>query len=666
MQDISRLAVQLSSSPEDAATAPSPSDWMFLQPAILDQMHDAIIATDPQGIVTGCNRAAAQLYGYTPEELRGKSLSILYPVEDRHRFHEEVIPTILKQGECRGEFRNRTRAGDSIWVHASFSLLRNAEGEPEGIVEFSINVTAQKLGDLAVKRSDEMNRLLEEARGSSAMTRMLVSAVEKAQDVILITEAEPVDLPGPRILYVNPAFERMTGYTAEEVVGQSPRILQGPHTDRAALERIRKALKRWKPVREEVTNYRKDGTEFTVELSIVPIADEKGWYTHWMAIQRDITEQNLLRKRLADGEARLHFLTEAMPQLLWTATPDGTCNFVSQSCADYLGSPASVVYGPGWLEFVHPEDVPRSAVAWSKAVQGKQTFTTEYRLRRNDGQYLWYLHRAVPRLDEHGDVLEWVGSSTDIEQQKRSEEAIRQTEKLAAVGRLASSIAHEINNPVSSVTNLLYLLGDQPSLSRTAREYVKTAQEEIARVGEITMQTLRFHQQSVAPAPTRIAEILDSVLAFHKPRMAACGVQLRREYESTERLRCLAGDIRQAMSNLVGNAVDALKAGGRLRVRLRPSVSWKHRLRPGVRISIADTGHGIEKERMRRIFEPFYTTKGITGTGLGLWITKDLVAQHEGEIGVRSSTRDGHSGTVISVFLPYDARIEVRKSTEAR
>ncbi len=632
------------------------ADWMFLQPSILDQMHDAVIVTDLNGIVTGCNRASSQMYGYATEELVGESLSVLYPREEQHLLQEHVLPTVVATGSCRGEQRSQTRSGESIYAHHSISLLRDGDGQPAGMVMFSMNVTQQKLGDLAIKRQADVERQLRDERADNEMMRLLFTAVKRAPDVFLITEAEPCDLPGPRILYVNDAFEKMTGYTANEVIGRTPRILQGPRTSRAALDRIRKALAAWQPIREEMINYRKDGTAFTVDLSIVPIADPTGWYTHWMAIQRETTEKTRLQEEMALKESRLLFLTESIPQLLWTASKEGNCEFVSQSCARFLGVEASACYGHGWNDFIHPEDRARALQVWKEAIEQQHTFIVEYRLRRHDGEYLWFLHRAVPRLDDAGRAMEWIGSSTDIAQQKRSEEAIRQTEKLAAVGRLASSIAHEINNPLTSVTNLLYLLGSQPSLSKTAREYVHTAQEEIARVTEMTTQTLRFHNQSVSPAPTRMAELMDSILSFYRPRIAASEITVRREYERTEQLTCLAGDIRQALSNIVANAVEATNKGGRLRIRLRPSVSWKYRIQRGVRITIADTGHGIPADALPRIFEPFYTTKGITGTGLGLWITKDLIAKHEGKISIRSSTNPKRHGTVISIHLPFEPK----------
>ena len=632
----------------------SPSDWMFLQPAILDQMHDAIIIMDLDGIVTGCNRAAQETYGYAAEELIGKSAAILHPADDQHLFQEQVVATVRSAGEYRNEVRVHTRSGDTIYVHVSITLLRDGDGNPAGMVGFSINITSRKLGDFALSHVDSVEKELRTERSDNAGMRLLAKAVESATDVVLITEAEPVDQPGPRIVYVNAAFEQMTGYSRAEVIGQTPRILQGPNTDRAALDRIRAALKRWLPVREEMTNYRKDGTEFTVELSVVPLADEAGWYTHWIAIQRDMTEQKRIRERLAHGESRLDFLTETMPQLLWTASGEGNCEFVSRSCAQFLGLTPEQCYGHGWYRAIHPDDLERATAAWLSAVEQQTTFITEYRLRRYDGTYIWYLHRAVPRVTGHGKVSEWIGSSTDIEVQKKSEEAIRQTEKIAAVGRLASSIAHEINNPLSSVTNLLYLISSHSGLDKTVMQYVMTAQEELARVSEITTQTLRFHQQSVSAAPVRLNEILDAVLTYYRPRIKACGIKVTREYQQTEQLICLAADIRQAVGHIVGNAIEASTMGGKLRVRLRPSVTWKLRQRRGLRITIGDSGHGIAKGLLTRIFEPFYTTKGITGTGLGLWITKDLIAKQEGSILVRSSTNARHPGTVVSIFLPFE------------
>jgi len=257
---------------------------MFIQPSMLDQMHDAIITTDMNGIVVGCNRAVSTTYGFLPEELIGQSVSVLYAEVDRHFLLDTVVPAVLDTGSFRGETRNCTRTGDYIYIHLSVALLRDADGKPSGMVGFSVDVTAQKLGDLAMRRTIEVEREFEQHKAASAGMKMLFAAVERAEDVILLTEAEPIREPGPRIVYVNQAFQKMTGYSPQEVIGKTPRILQGPKSDPAALKRIHDALSSWQPIREELINYRKDGTPFWVDLSIFPIADEKGWYMHWMAI----------------------------------------------------------------------------------------------------------------------------------------------------------------------------------------------------------------------------------------------------------------------------------------------------------------------------------------------------------------------------------------------
>ena len=630
-----------------------PADWMFLQPSMLDEMHDAVITTDLNGNVVGCNRAVSTTYGFLPDELIGQNVSVLYAEEDQLLLIDTVLPAVLKTGSFRGELRNRTRTGDYIYIHLSVALLRDAEGQPSGMAGFSVDITAQKLGDLALRRSIEVEREFEQHKAAAAGMRMLFAAVERAQDVILLTEAEPISELGPRIVYVNQAFQKMTGYTSEEVIGKTPRILQGPKSDPAALKRIHDALSSWQPIREELINYRKDGTPFWVDMSIFPIADERGWYTHWMAIQRDTTEQNIVREKLADGESRHRFLTEAIPQLLWTADAGGNCTFVSQSCASFLGMSVNECLNGGWYSCVHPDDLARTQSRWRESVEHGSNFVVEYRLRRHDGQYLWFLHRASPRKDADGRVIEWIGTSTDIALQKHTEQSLRQTEKLAAVGRLAASIAHEINNPLESVTNLLYLLSQNQSLDQDARSFVKTAQDELARVSATATQTLRFHKQSSSASPTRPSELIESVLALYRSRIASAGIHVTSEYERTELLHCRAGELRQALGNVIGNAIDALRRGGSLRIRKRPSYNWTDQTVRGVRITIADNGCGIQPEDRGRLFEPFFTTKGLIGTGLGLWVTKDFICRHNGTISLRSSTKPGASGTTVSIFLPF-------------
>jgi signal transduction histidine kinase len=251
--------------------------------------------------------------------------------------------------------------------------------------------------------------------------------------------------------------------------------------------------------------------------------------------------------------------------------------------------------------------------------------------------------------------VRWVGLIVlDASQRKRGEEALRRTEKLAAIGRLAASIAHEINNPLEAITNLLFLLHNFCQLQDPALNYVVMAEDEARRISEITQQTLRFYRQSTLPARANMSELLDSVLSLFRGRLNSLGIKVERKFDPQMDLFCFAGEVRQVFANLVGNAVDACGGGGRLVVRARRSRDWSDPGRIGVRFTVADTGTGMDPAVRERIFEAFFTTKAETGTGLGLWVSLEIVTRHHGQMRVRSRVAaSGHpSGTVFQFFIP--------------
>jgi two-component system CheB/CheR fusion protein len=246
-------------------------------------------------------------------------------------------------------------------------------------------------------------------------------------------------------------------------------------------------------------------------------------------------------------------------------------------------------------------------------------------------------------------------SLTDMTKRKKIEAALIQAEKLAIASRLAASIAHEINNPLEAITNLLYLAskGDDAT---AAKSYTAQALEEVGRVSHITQQTLKFYRQSTAPSSVQISEILDSLLVLFNGKLLANNISVHRQYREGPPLLCLAGDLRQIFANLILNAIDAMVSGGSLRLRVSASVDWRNRELPGIRTTIADSGIGMNPETLSKIYEPFFTTKNETGTGLGMWVSTQLVERLQGELRVRSTTRPGKSGTTFSLFLPLNHR----------
>jgi signal transduction histidine kinase/HAMP domain-containing protein len=261
--------------------------------------------------------------------------------------------------------------------------------------------------------------------------------------------------------------------------------------------------------------------------------------------------------------------------------------------------------------------------------------------------------------------VRWVGVIVlDASERKRNEEALRKTEKLAATGRLAASISHEINNPLEAITNLLFLLRNFCRLEDPALNYVIMAEHEARRITEITQQTLRFYRQPTQPARANVGELLDSVLSLYQGRLKALNIQVERKFDPDIDLFCFSGELRQVFANLIGNAIDASSEDGRMLVRARRSRSWKNPEHTGVRFALADTGSGMEPAVLERIFEAFFTTKSVTGTGLGLWVSQEIVVKHGGLVHVRSRTPalGTPSGTVFQLFIPDDPNLTAAPS----
>ena len=366
------------------------------------------------------------------------------------------------------------------------------------------------------------------------------------------------------------------------------------------------------------------------------------------ATQRRLYEKELLRAR-KDAEQVSEVVRRSSDAIL-RLNPDGVIQSWNEGAKAIFGWSSDEVLGKP-LTFLFEESTGQQIGQVAELLAGGAAAFKELIGSGKDGSLRELSINLTPHLEAPGTLIAFSAIIRDVTSRKRSERALLQNEKLASVGRLASSIAHEINNPLESVTNLLYLLQSRP-LDPQSLYFVTLAQEELSRVTQIATQTLRFYKQSSNRTALDLALLTDSVLAIYRARLANAGITPIHDNRHASPLFCFDGELRQILINLVANAYDAMKTGGKLTIRTRNMTLWPSG-KPGVRITVADTGTGMDRATLHRVFEPFFTTKGIGGTGLGLWISLELVEKNQGHVKVRSGTHPDRHGTVISLFFPH-------------
>lgn len=302
------------------------------------------------------------------------------------------------------------------------------------------------------------------------------------------------------------------------------------------------------------------------------------------------------------------------------------------------------------LQTVFP--APRQEI--QKALEKQRWWQGNLLQKTRDGAELVIACRKS--LNEEGNAVLEVGR--DITAQTKAEDALRETEKLAAMGRVAGIIAHEINNPLAAITNIFYLLRNHPSLDEEARRCAEMAEQELQRVSHITRQTLSFYRESKQPISILVPELLEDVLGLQERALKMSHITVRKRYLSASLVRGFPVELRQVFLNLIGNAIQAMPDGGTLGVTVREATDFTMNRR-GIVISIVDTGAGIKPEDARHLFQPFFSTKSTKGTGLGLWISKGIIQKYDGRISCRTWRSENSNYTCFRVFLPGSGTADV-------
>jgi PAS domain S-box-containing protein len=384
------------------------------------------------------------------------------------------------------------------------------------------------------------------------------------------------------------------------------------------------------------------------------------------AIERELKEALGRRNKVATeqallaSEARFHRLVEAMPLGLLISESSGKIVYANRAVERMLGySDEEIASGTLTLDSLCSAltTTHNGLLQKTAPIEPFEAVCTTA-----DGQELDALIGTALLNPEAGDQnRRMVAFIADLSLQKKSEEVLRRTEKLAVAGRLAASIAHEINNPLEAITNCLYLAA-QTDLSESSRTYIELAQNELDRVAQITVQTLRFYRGTTRTTEVDVHELIETVFTLLESRLRSLQIEVIRRFRATSTILAQAGEIRQVLANLFGNAIDALPHGGRIELRTASGRDWRTGSR-GISITVADNGTGMGGDTLRHIFEPFFSTKGITGTGLGLWICHEIVAKHHGTLRVRSrlASPNKSGGTIFRLFIPAQSHIPSSK-----
>ncbi len=573
------------------------------------------------------NRAAEEMSGYTAEELSKLNMFDLVHPEHREmvmqravaRFRGDPVPS-------RYEFKAIRKNGTVRWIDYCGSIIAY-EGR-RAFLATGFDITEHRLAQEQLERSEHEARTL----------------LSNLPDVIARYG------PDLRYLYMSPNVERITGIPANEFLGKRHHETGLPAELCEVFDNsLRKIFETGKPDQIDFQTIGSDGKQKYLIGFGVPLLDASGKVEQVLTITHDLTAFHEAEEAVARSEKELRLLTDTLPALVAYVDRDERFLRVNRSFEQWFQKPVSEFVGRTIREvmgpnYTHVEAHLRRALG-GELVQYEAT--NDYADKRRH-----VLITYVPDFDADHQVRGFAALVQDISERRTAEDALRKTEKLAAVGRLAASISHEINNPLESVTNLIFLAKSDPKLPDETRGYLELAERELARVSEIATQTLRFHRQSSRPTQVNLTELIDSVLRLYEGRFNNSQVTIRREYrEETHKVQALEGEIRQVIANLVGNAIDATPPGGVVALRVS-RVPFGNNGDRKVRITIADSGHGISPELRARIFEPFFTTKTSTGTGLGLWVSREIIDKHRGSIRVRSSEKPGRSGTVFNVYLP--------------
>ena len=621
------------------------NEELQLQVGLLQHLPVSAWTLKPDGTPDFVNQVWLEFSGQTLDFVRSHPEAWMTAVHPEDR---ETASRAFWEGVRSGQgfaFETRSlRAQDGTyrWHLNQAVVLRDAEGKVLKFVGTTTDIDDRKRAEDELKRSEARHRVV----------------VETASDAVV-----SIDESGAIIL-ANPATKRIFGYSPEELIGKPLTVLMP-----GAMRKLHEAgFKRyletgtrhlnWQGT--EVTALRANGEEFPAEVSFGEMtADRRKVFTGFI---RDISEKKRAEEALLASERKLGLIINTMPVLAWSALPDGTVEFFNQRWLDYTGLSPEQAHGSGWAQAVHDDDLGRMTEYWQSMIASGGPGEIEARFRRLDGDYRWFLFRADPLRDELGGIIKWYGTNTDIDDRKRAEEALRNTQaelarmmRVMTIGQLTASIAHEVNQPLSGIitnasTCLRMLKGDPPNIDG-ARETAQRTIRDGNRASEvITRLRTLFSKKQIDVEPLDLNEAAREVIALLSGELQRNKVILKLEF--SDRLPPVNGDrvqLQQVILNLLRNGSDAMDTVNNQprQLIIKTEMDGDH-----VTVSVQDSGVGFSPEIGDRLFESFFTTKQ-EGMGVGLSLSRSIVEAHRGRLWAASN--DG-PGATFAFSIPCDSR----------
>ena len=611
----------------------------------LENLNDGFITLDTNLMFTFINLEGEKILNTKRSNLLGKSVTEAYP-DFKCRVFEEKYLRSLQNGEVV-RFTEYYPPPKAKWFEI------HAHPIPDGLAVYFRDVTEQRA------KEDQL--------------QLIEKALSHLNDIVIITKAEPIDEPdGPLVVYVNDAFSRHMGYNREDLLGKTPRMLQGPKTQRDRLDAMRKSLVSWERHRTELINYTKSGAEIWLEIEVIPVSDDTGFHTHWVSVQRDITKRIHAEEMQTLHRARFETIAKAVNDVVWEWDFITNRLWFSETIKTHFGHDAAAMEKNlnFWKDLIHPDDKARVLANNELNIEMKlDKWENEYRFARGDGTYATVIDRSHVIRSSSGIDIRRIGTLMDITERRELDMRLHHSQKLEALGRLTGGIAHDFNNLLTVIIGNSEILTEQIESETDLNSLAELTLAAAEKGAELTSRLLAFgRRQLLQPQLVDVGLLVQSLKSL-LIRTLPESIELKIISLCQPCLALLdAGQLETALLNLVINARDAMPDGGLITI-LTDNV-WLDSESEDVEgvpagnfvmVSVQDSGFGMDQETLECAFEPFFTTKEAgAGSGLGLSMVYGFVRQSQGR--VKISTTLGENTQIVMYFPLVNDEAEAHKN----